>query len=369
MKYLLSFILITSFFVGCSVKQLEVDLKLPNKTDIGTQIKPVIVSKDKALIVDDSKALEEIEIIENTIPMKLAFIYPSKLVSKYAKSSMNTVLGYFDYKKIKYEIKVFDTLNEDVLNIENAFLSAKEQGYENIIALFTPNTMQVIHSIDTSDLRVYLPLASKRNIEFINENFIYGAISYEDQIKKLLEYSSSNNIMFYQSSFLGNKLKTLYETISPDVKLSKEIKKKKNDFKDIVKDNRLKNSTLFLNTPIVKTSILLSQLRSYDIQPKVILSTQINYNPKILTLTQVKDRSNFVLANSIDKVDDSLRDTISTFGADIQYNWVDYSTLVGINYLYDENESSLIQTHVLDNEVIYEPRLLITTAYGFLEIK
>lgn len=374
MKYLLSFLLITFFFIGCSSKQAEVEIKLPNKNDIGTEIK-----KEEPLpkpIEDNMEPIEEFDIIENVIPiidsseaMKIAFIYPSKIVAKYAKSSINTVLGYFDYKKIKYEVKIFDTLSEDETSIQEAFTKAKENGFANVIALFTPRVIDFLHRADTSDLKVYLPLTSKNNVEFPNNNFIYGAISYEDQVNKLLEYSNTNNIMFYQSSFLTNKLKTIYESTFNDIKVVKEIKKKRNYYKGIVKDYRIKNSTLFLNTPIVKTSIILSQLRAYSVYPKVILSTQINYNPKILTLTQEKDRSNFVLASSIDIVDDALKDSISSYGSDIIYNWVDYSTLVGVNYLYDQNISGLIKTAIEDNQVIYEPKLLKTTAYGFLEIK
>ena len=371
MKHLLLFILITSFFIGCSVKQQEVDIKISDKNDIGTPVKP-----KKDVFNERIDAFNGVNIIEDDFSifddgkvMKIAFIYPSRIVAKYAKSSMNTILGYFDYKKIKYEIKVFDTLNEDEFSVADAINSAKVEGFSNVIALFTPKIVPYLHTLDTSDLRVYLPLTNKENINFINNNFIYGGISYRDQIRKLLEYSNINNVMFYQSSFLGDKLKTLYENMNLDVKVVKEIKNKRNYYKGIVKDYRLRNSTLFLNTPIIKTSILLSQLRAYEVSPRVILSTQINYSPQILTLTQVKDRNNFVIANSIEKIDDILKDSLDLYGSDIMYNWVDYSTLVGINYLYDENESGLIQTNILDNQVIYEPKLFKTTAYGFLEIK
>jgi len=371
LKHLLLFILITTFFIGCSIKQPEVDIKLSNKSNVDINIKQKTQNVDEEIGV-----FENIDIIESDISslddkesMKIAFIYPSRIVAKYAKSSMNTILAYLDYKKIKFEIKVFDTLNEDDTNIQNAISNARDEGFTNVIALFTPKATTYLHTLDTSALKVYLPLTNKNNITFTNDNFIYGAISYKDQIKKLLEYSSINNTMFYQSSFLGDKIKSLYDSIAFDVKVVKEIKKSKNYYKGIVKDYRIKNSTLFLNTPIIKTSILLSQLRAYNIYPKVILSTQINYNPRILVLTQVKDRSNFVIANSIDKVDDELKDTLDMYGSDVLYNWVDYSTLVGINYLYDHNNSGLIKTEIIDNEVIYEPKLYKTTAYGFLEIK
>lgn len=375
MKYLLSFLLITFFFIGCSNKAQVVEIKLPNKNNIGKPIGQNTESASKP-IKDDIEPLDEVEIIENEMSitdnsevMKLAFIYPSKVVAKYAKSSINTALGYFDYKKIKYEVKIFDTLSEDEQNIQKAFFKAKENGFTNVIALFTPRVIDFLHRIDTSNLKVYLPLTNKENIVNTNSNFIYGAISYKDQVLKLQEYSNTNNAMFFQSSFLGNKLKNIYESTFADIKVVKEIKKKRNYFKGIVKDYRIRNSTLFINTPIIKTSILLSQLRAYSIYPKVILSTQMNYNPKILTLTQVKDRLNFVIANSIDMVDDSLRDNISFYGSDIIYNWVDYSTLVGVNYLYDRNMSGLINTRIEDNQVMYQPKLLKTTAYGFLEIK
>jgi hypothetical protein len=375
LKYLLSFLLVSFLFIGCSTRPQVVEIKLPNKNNIGTAIgkNTEIASKP---IKEDLEAIDEFDIIENEMPivdnsevMKVAFIYPSKIVAKYAKSSLNTAMGYFDYKNIKYQIKVFDTLSEDEINIQKAFILAKENGYTNVVALFTPRVTDFLHTIDSSDLKVYLPLTNKEDIVTSNSNFIYGAISYKDQINKLLEYSNTKNTMFYQSSFLGNKLKSIYESTFTDIQVVKEIKKKRNYFKGIVRDYRIKNSTLFLNTPIVKTSILLSQLRAYSIYPKVILSTQINYNPKILTLTQVKDRSNFVVASSIDSVDDSLRDSISSYGSDIIYNWVDYSTLVGINYLYDQNASGLIETRIEENQVMYEPKLLKTTAYGFSQIK
>ena len=373
MKYLLSFLLITFFFIGCTAKQ-EVEIKVPNNNYIGTPIKKAEIPSESVVedinpILEDKIIEDEMQYIDNSEVMKIAFIYPSKVVAKYARTSINTVLGYFDYKKIKYEIKVFDTLTENEKSIQTAFLNAKNKGFSNVIALFTPKVIDFVHTLDTSDLKVYLPLSNKANLTTNNNNFIYGGISYKDQVKKLSEYSNTNNAIFYQNSFLNNKIKSIYEATFYDIKVEKEIKKKRNYYKGIVKDYRIKNSTLFLNTPIVKSSILLSQLRAYNIYPKVILSTQINYNPKVLSLTQTKDRSNFVLASSIDKVDDELRDSISSFGSDIIYNWVDYSTLVGINYLYDQNMSGLINTQVEKNQVKYEPRLLKTTAYGFLEIK
>ena len=115
--------------------------------------------------------------------------------------------------------------------------------------------------------------------------------------------------------------------------------------------------------------MILSQLRAYDISPKAILSTQVSYDPMLMLLTQDQDRDKLVIANSIDSVNNELRDEISTFGGNIVYEWVDYSTLVGINYLYYGNNSNLVQTKIIENQAVYNPKLYKSTEVGFLEIK
>lgn len=184
-----------------------------------------------------------------------------------------------------------------------------------------------------------------------------------------MDYSSGNNIMFYQDTYLGSKLKKSYESLVYDARLKREIKKSENNFKGIVTGSGLSNSILFLNTDIVKSSLILSQMRSFDVYPKVIFSTQVSYDPLLMTLTQEKDRERLIVANSIDVVDKELRDDIATLGGNIQYEWVDYSTLVGINYLYYGKNSSLIPTKIENNQVMYKPKLFKSTEFGFLEIK
>ena len=88
-----------------------------------------------------------------------------------------------------------------------------------------------------------------------------------------------------------------------------------------------------------------------------------------MTLTQDKDRENLIIANSIDTINKELKDEIITFGGNINFEWVDYSTLVGINYLYYGGNTSLIKTKISNNQAIYNPKLYKSTETGFLEIK
>ncbi len=405
MKQIIALMVLIFLFFGCTPKQ-TVQLKMPgNHKMVAQPAKKDIVEEDKKTVVQELEPMDIIEsngkdkpvqyevapIIEgdkienqSTTPgssenqiqidttkvkMKVAFIYPSSLVSKYAKSSINTISGYLSHQNADYDLVVIDTENENMDRISNAFQKVKDANITNVIALFTPSAVNTLNTVVSNDLKVYLPLIEKSDIASNNESLIFGSISYDDQIKKLMQYSNENNVMFYQNTYLSSKLKRTYDALVYDTRLKREIDKNERNFRNIVTDSRLRNSTLFLNTDIVKTSLILSQLRSYDIYPKVVFSTQLNYDPLLMTLTQDKDRDRLIVANSIDVVDKELRDDIANLGGNIVYEWVDYSTLVGINYLYYGQNSSLVPTKIENNQAIYTPRLFKSTEYGFLEIK
>lgn len=429
MKQIIALMVLLFLFFGCTPKQ-SVQLKMPNQQNSYVKPKQTTQKEDKKTIVQEfepidivessgkaqpkkqeikkeepveyevapimegdkietqtpskSKGSSENEVIksmekqvETTIPeidtskvkMKVAFLYPSNLVSKYAKSSIGTVSGYLSFQNSDYELIVIDTENENSAKIAAAFQQVREENIKNVIGLFTPNSVGTLSSVVTSDLKVYLPLIEKKDASSSNSSLIFGSISYDDQIRKLSSYSSGNDVMFYQDSNLGSKLRRSYESVVSDARFKREINRSENNFKGIVTGSGIGGSTLFLNTDIVKTSMILSQLRAYDVTPKVVLSTQLNYDPLLMTLTQEQDREQLILANSIDVVDKELKDHIATFGGDIQYEWVDYSTLVGINYLYYGKNSNLVPTKIDNNQALYNPRLFKCTEYGFSEIK
>lgn len=415
MKQIIALLVLVFVFFGCTQKQ-TVQLKMPNKQNTYAKPAKMAPKEDKITVVQELEPIDivesdskgkiikdepveyevapiiegdkienqkisspkgsssneienKIEIDTTKVKMKVAFLYPSNLVSKYAKSSINTISGYLSHQNSDYELVVIDTENESSNRINSAFEEVKSANITNVIALFTPNAVGTLNNVVPSNLKVYLPLVEKKEVSSTNNSLIFGSISYDDQVKKLINYSSDNNVMFYQDSYLGSKLKKSYESVVSNVRLKKEIKKNENNFKGIVTGSGLANSTLFLNTDIVKSSLILSQLRSYDVYPKVVLSTQLSYDPLLMTLTQDKDRDRLIVANSIDVVDKELRDEIATAGGNIVYEWVDYSTLVGINYLYYGKNSSLVPTKIENNQAIYNPRLFSCTEFGFSEIK
>ena len=397
MKQLLTLLFVAFVFLGCNQKQV-VQLKMPNQNkSVPTKVKEdkttvveEFISNDSIIkeeVIDNSnngsmntvqpQADEEtvaqqsinINIDETRANVKLAFVYPSTLVSKYAKSSLSTISGYLSYKQANYNLIVVDSKNESYENINNAFSKLKEEGVTKVIALFTPNALNNLNKIVTDDFKVYLPLIEKKDSLENNDNLIFGSISYDDQLKKLSYYSNGKNSTFYQETYLGAKLKNSYDFVIGNSNLRKEISNDEKNFKNIVNDSRLRNSSLFLNTDLVKSSLILSQMTVYEINPNTILATQILFDPMLMVLTQERDRQNLIIANSIGDVDSKLKDEIATVGGNITFEWVDYSTLVGTNYLFSNGNSSLISTKIENNQAVYTPRLFKSTDIGFLEIK
>jgi hypothetical protein len=399
LKQIITLLILVFVFFGCNQKQSvqlqlpqkkgtvkEVKIKEPKKStetiSIVEEILPIDIKESTSENINiqipnpenidstiDESVNEDIKIDINRVKIRVALIYPSKLVEKYAKSSLNTISGYLSYQNADYELIAIDCETESYDKINSAFSSLSQTGITNVIALFTPNAINSLESIVSNNLKVYLPLIEKKDSLSNNESLIFGSISYEQQIEKLNSYSSSNNVMFYQNSYIGNKLKKAYDSVIYETKTKKEISKDEKNFRGIVNDYRLNNSSLYLNTDIVKTSLILSQIVAYNISPRVIFSTQLNYDPMIMMLTQEKDREKLIIANSIDTVNKELKDEIANFGGNIVYEWVDYSTLVGINYLYYGSNSSLIQTQIVDNQAVYNPKLYKSTDVGFSEIK
>jgi hypothetical protein len=306
---------------------------------------------------------------EDTQPdnFRIAIIFPSKIVGKYGNSTINSVIGYLLFQNTKFEVESFDSEDQTPDNIYNTFADIKNKGYKKVIALFTDDALSTVNNISSiSGMEVYFPLISKNSSYASNSsNFIYGAISYENQMKKLLELSDGNNSEFYEDSNIGYKLKSIYEKLIPNIVVNQNILQTNNNFKDIVTNEKLKYANLMLNTTLVKSSILLSQLYAYETENALIMTTQLNFDPLILSLTQYEDRLNLVFASSIEDTDPKLTELLNLLDTDIKYNWVNYSTLVGVNYLFSKNKNALIKNKILNNQVLYNTQLYYSTKSSF----
>lgn len=362
MKNIVLIILAVFVLFGCAPKSnVEVSPSKPSE-------KPTL-NKEVEVEPEPQPVQVEQVIIDEDIN-KVAVIYPSKIVGKYAKSTINTLSAFLIYNNNKFVIESFDTYDETYENIFREITHLKERGFTNVIAMFTQNGFEQVNSLSgIDDLRIYLPLIHKSEVQMPNDHFIFGGISYKEQLELLNTISSGKNTMFYVKSYRGNKLKQNYLESFNEPGLIKQINRKANNYKNIMEDENMIGSTVLLNTPIVKSSIILSQLTAYEIKPNKVLSTQVNYTPLLVKLTQNRDREKFFIVNSISEVDDFIKEYTKLLGADITYNWVDYSSLIGVNYLLNKNESDIVANEIVDKQVVYEPTLYRSTSYGFKKVE
>ncbi len=388
MKNIILIIVAFFVFIGCAPKEVVIDKK------------PVQTKKEEFVLIQNEsnqnsmyQRVKENTIVEDNGINKIAILYPSRIVGKYAKSTISTISAFLIYNDKPFVIETFDTYDENPENILEQLNFLKEGGFSKVIAMFTSNGFNTLNlDSDSSFANFYFPLINKSEVKTQKSNFIFGGISYEEQLQVLETLSSNRNTMFYVKSYLGNKLKESYEQIFSNPGIIKEIERANNRYKYIMEDERIVGNTIIVNTPIVKTSIILSQLTAFEVNPIKVLSTQLNYNPLLIKLTQERDRENFFVVSSIENVDSFLEEYTKLLGGDVTYNWVDYSSLVGANYLlYSQNKEEeksnsfiimeeknendkelkkeIIKTKVIENQADYKSTLYGTTPYGFSKME
>lgn len=386
MRNIVLAIIFAFVFFGCTPKQV-VQLKMPGQQQQQQiQTQPKVVDEDKTTVVEEFQPIEVFEtdvkeqIMDNSgssldmqnidmtkAKIKIAFVYPT-LLDKYARTAINTMLGYLTYQESDHNLMILSTSDESLNSIKTAFSKLEDANISKVIALYSPKALDSLNQVANGNFEVYLPLIEKNDI-IDNDNLIFGSISYEDQLKKLSYQSNGQNVIFSQNTFISRNIKNAYDNVVGNSSYEREIGNSEKNFNNIVKSSRLGGSSFFINLDLMKTAMVLSQLSANNINPSNILLTQNNFDTRILTLTQDHDRQKALFANSIDKVDSKLTDIVSNFGGNIEYEWVDYSVLVGTNYLYYGGNSKVVPTRVVNNKVEYEPKLYKAAAYGFVEVR
>jgi len=305
--------------------------------------------------------------------IKIALMVPKNIIGRYTISTTNTILAYLLKKGVNFDFELFDSKDESLQNIQDTANKIESEGFRFVIAPYTYKGVKRLLSIK-SDLIYYIPTINKNEITTQKTNFVFGGIDYEKQIEKLLVFTNDKIAIFADESDMGFKLSSYIQS-NNDTRIiyKKIIPQKLTKFKSFLKYNKkLQGSSIFLNTPLVKTSLLASQFRFYKIRPYALFSTQINYNPLLLNLTQYEDRKDMYIANSIGKSDDALISTNKILDNNIFYDWINYSTSIGIDYIYtlyfNSEAQRLFDENILNNQVNYDIKILKPTKSAFSEV-
>ena len=334
--------------------------------------KQIIISKHQQKHIKNiTKTLDTAHNINKITNNEIAIIFSSKEIGKWAFNATNSAINYLIYKDNDFKIKVFDIANEDIKSIQKAFTKISQENITKVLALLTyDGASKLSQIIDINKYDVYLPLIHKDILNLHIDSIVYGSIDYFQQFNKLIQYTNGKNVNFYDNSNIGKRLTNSLKKTNINLVYSKEIKNNNAKYSEFInkRNKKLQKSTLFLNTPIVKSSIILSQLQAKEIKIKRILSTQLNYTPFILSLTQKQDRRNLLIANSISNTNAMLEEYNKLLDNDIKYNWVNYSTIIGVQYLLNHTLDNFKPITIKNNQVQYAVKIIKTTNYALKEL-
>ena len=344
--------------------------------------------------------------------LKIALLLPYKKIGKYASSTTNASFAYLMTKGHPFMLKSYKVESEEQEELQIALDQMHADGFEYIIAPLTKQGVDNIIAINPP-LNIYFPTINKQDVNTSSPFLSFGAIDYTAQSDLLLKEALSPLVIFSDKSSTGKKLArhqkeefinpTLKEKLhhendnsffdaalsvfsSQKVKEESELDDEQFKEEKIVITNFISRRTtnlesylkekeeivhgsFFINTPIVKSGMVMSQLTLYDVNATNVLSTQINYDPLLLSMTQYIDRRDMVVANSITKNNNILIETNSLLGNDIVYDWINYTTTVGVDYFYSliTDEDRIYNTTIENNQMIYEVELLQPSRSKFIK--
>ena len=302
--------------------------------------------------------------------IKIALLLPYKKIARYATSTTNASFAYLMTKDRPFELKCYKIEDETHEEIQKALKKIKEDKFHYVIAPLTQDGEEIVAKLNL-EINIYFPTIHKKDATSSSKYLYYGGIDYRAQSELLLREALSPLVIFYDESNIGNQISAYQDKYFKNMILKNQNKNARvikysiptrtTNLKAQLKDNdKINGASFFINTPIIKSGMIISQLTLYDTNATNILSTQTNYNPLILSITQYHDRKNMIIANSITQNKDVLIETNSLLDNDILYDWINYTTTVGIDYF-----SSLINGEKRDytienvgNQMLYPIKLM-----------
>lgn len=302
------------------------------------------------------------ELLENEL--KVALLMPKKTIGTYSTTTIDTILSYLAFRDIDFEFKVFDSVDESAESILKALSAMKDEHFNFAIAIISKEENLAI--LQDLQIPLYIPTLKKpANWDNNSEHIIFGGIDYEAQVELLLKETKGSNIISYDDdSALGSVIGAIVEDKSADYKLYKEVVTNKDatNFSARLErqKNVLKDANVFLNTRVVISGLLLSQISMLKETPARILSTQVNYKPTLLSLLRGINTKNLLIANSIGESDDRLLEYSALLSSDLKYDWVNYSTALGVDLFLSKMKEGIeryFDERVENSQVAYKTQL------------
>jgi len=282
------------------------------------------------------KSLFNIGQTKNT-NLSIALLIPHKSIGRYSTQISDTVFAYLLAKNRHFELENFYIEDESEKSLKEALNKIQIKGFKYVIAPLTNDGAQNVLNIK-NDLSIYFPTININSVQNSSSNKSwFGGIDYDAQIDTLLKKVRTKISLFYDDGALGRKLNSKIENKikNKNIVLKQSLNSRTSNLKRVLKKNKkINRTTAILNTPVVKSGLVMSQLTLYDVESDRILSTQINYDPLLLSITQYKDRKNMLITNSIQNNNSYISEINYLLNNNIDYDWINFSSTLGIDYFY-----------------------------------
>ncbi len=215
---------------------------------------------------------------------------------------------------------------------------------------------------------LFIPTLHAKFLHWNGENVYFGGIDYQKQIDLLYTLHQGKTAIFYLKNAALSKSLTDYIVSKYGATSLYDIGANATNLKGILKDNEdLNQSAIILNTPPIQSALILSQCTFYDIVPQKKLSTQINFSPSILSMTQQEDKRNLFVATIAMHYPPLLEGAIATMENIPTYDWLNYATLVGIDYFFSKKDgkNALFQKSFDKNQIQYPLTIKEAKSFSF----
>lgn len=306
-------------------------------------------------------------------PIKIALMVSPSVVGNYSQSTYNVALATLMASKYPFELVSYDMSDESVNTITQTL---DKIDHDSMHAILAPLTLNGVKNLLTShtDKTIFIPTVHKRDVGPCESNIIFGAIDYQAQMEALVPYMGRSLAIFYSDSAVGENLAQMTQNIASNAKkgaipssLYSIDTEGANIVKYLARPAAFSKKSIVVHLPVVKTSMLASHLTFSGAHEHNILSTQINFDPTLISLTQYNDRRNMIVANSIIEQVPSIYEINALMNNDLSFDWINYTTSVGTDYLIAHLNGSerLYTMRLIDSQVIYPIELMKPKEFGF----
>lgn len=258
---------------------------------------------------------------------RIAVLIPSESIGRYSVIVSNSVSAYLLSKGKPFEMRVFDSADEKPESLENAVKEIEAAGFNRALAALTVDGARTIASMNPT-IELYIPTVNRNEIIYAPNNLYFGGIDYPRQLEALSQYANRfRTFVLSEPSALSQKITAAADAILPTPASRVTLDNPRVNFSQLFKTHKIgAGASILLNTQPVRTSMALSQITFNDIRIASALSTQMNYNPLLLTLPQSDDVKNLYIANAIGPGNMTLRDINQLLRNDLRFDWTAYAS-------------------------------------------